>query len=175
MWQQVLTGQMPYEKDGIRLRQTDARDVAMHIQLYSSLDVRRFVGSPIHLSRGEALSAVTERSLGMRNIYAVDDIRSSTSIGECGFIGNNYIPQTDISIMLLPEFQSKGFGRRVLRILRNLWVYELKQQECFATVWKKNAAGRAILVEEGFDQVDSYTDVRVSESCYVYRYSRNET
>ncbi len=108
----------------------------------------------------------------MVGIFVAEDVHENVSIGECGFIASNYIPQTDTSIMLLPQYHGVGYGRRILRTLYGLWVYEIGQSTCVATVWQSNVAARSILSSEGFSQTSEYIDVRVDEPCLVYERSR---
>jgi GNAT superfamily N-acetyltransferase len=172
MWQEVLDELMPYEANGLRFRKTDARDVDVHLLLYNDPKVRQFVGPPLNLSREQALKDVTTRSMGMAGIYVVEDAGTGISIGESGFIGSNYISETDMSIMLLAQHHGCGYGRRILRSLYSLWVDQLGHETCFATFWQANVAARSILESEGFVQVDEYIDVRVDEPCLVFARGR---
>ena len=146
MWQVELASLMPMEADGLRYRPTRDVDAELHQRLYKNL------------SREAALDAVVRRHLGMAGLYVVEDISVGQAVGECGFIANRDIPETDTSIMLLPQFQHCGYGRRILRTLYGLWVNELRRDSCFATVLSTNSAAISLLASGGFSQVREYND-----------------
>ena len=109
----------------------------------------------------------------MAGIFVVEDARSGGSVGECGFIGNNYIAQIDTSIMLPPEHQQRGYGARVLGTLYDIWVNYLRNESCVATVWAHNIKAISLVTSAGFSQVGEYTDIY--EVCHlVYERHRAE-
>ena len=70
--------------------------------------------------------------------------------------------------MLLPQHQLRGYGRRILHILYDIWVGEVGQGTYFATVWEANGPAKAILRSERFVETSDYVDIRVNQRCLVY-------
>jgi RimJ/RimL family protein N-acetyltransferase len=98
----------------------------------------------------------------LAGIFVVEDIEVGTTLGECGFSGNSYLPLiADMSIMLVPAHHRCGYGSRILRVLFDLWTRDLGNPVCHATTWRINAAGNTILRSAGFTVVHQYIDARV--------------
>ncbi len=95
----------------------------------------------------------------MAGLYVVEDAALCSPIGECGFAPNNYINGVEASIMLLPEFQARGYGRTILKALWAFWVEQLGNDSCVATAWSENIHAASLLTSQHFSQVDQYTDV----------------
>lgn len=163
---------MPIEANGLRFRTSDAQDVDLHLRLYNDPLVRQFVGDPLNMSREEAFVAVVDRPAGMGGIFVVEDLSAGYPVGECGFIGNNYIPETDTTVMLLPEYQNSGYGKRILPILFDLWSNVLGKHSLAATIWPDNIAAAALLKACCFQQAGEYTDVHQSNRLVFKRFRK---
>ena len=137
---------MPVEAGGLRYRTTSEGDADLHRCLFNNV------------SHEAAVEAVVRRHRGMAGLYVVEDIATHDAVGECGFIGNRDIPETDTCIMLLPRFQRCGYGRRILQTLYELWTSDLENDKCFATVLSSNAGAIGLLSSGGFTQVRTYID-----------------
>lgn len=116
------------------------------------------MASSLNLAEAEAADALKQVSPATDSLYVIESISDGVSLGYCGFTPNRYIPETDMLISLLPEYQHCGYGGEVLSILQSAWLDRLGNDECFATVWPENTKMVALLQPHGFTRVREYVD-----------------
>ncbi len=173
MWQELLAKSMPWEGDRVRLRFITPNDARLHMRLSNEADVRRFLGPSLNLTATEAVEGVTKLAgrPATNSMYVIESISDGVSLGYCGFVPNRDIPETDMLISFLPEYQGCGYGGEVLSMLQHAWLDRLGNDECFATVCPENTKAVALLRSHGFTCVREYVDF-FDQVHHVYKFSR---
>ena len=168
MWQELLASSLPWEGRRLRLRRIKPSDARLHVRLSNDLEVRRFLGSTLNLTEEEARAGLTRQIAARSSMYVIELLGSDDSLGYCGFTPNRHIPETDLLVSLLPEYQARGYGSEVLGMLKSAWLERLGNEECFATVLPENAKAISILRHHGFKRVREYVDF-FEEVHHVYK------
>ena len=171
LWQEILARSMPWTGKRIRLRVITPDDARLHMRLSNDADVRRFMGPPLNLTETQAVDGLRRISPATDSLYVIESAPDGMSLGYCGFLPNRDIPETDMLISLLPEYQRYGYGGEVLSILKSAWLVRLGNEECFATVWPENTKAVGLLRSHGFSHVRAYTDF-FEKIHHVYKCSR---
>lgn len=172
MWHELLAKSMPWQGDRVRLRFVTAGDAQLHLRLSNDADVRRFLGPSLNLTEAEAVEGLKRANSATDSLYVIEAVADGASLGYCGFMPNRDIPEMDMLISLLPEYQQCGYGGEVLSLLKAAWLNRLGHAECFATVWPDNEKAVALLQSRGFSYVREYMDI-FDQLHHVYRCPRD--
>ena len=171
MPQEILARYMPLLGGRVRLRLITPDDAWLHMRLSNEPNVRRFLGPSLNQTEETARNGLIRHlSEGEASLYVIELISDRTPVGYCGFSPNRDIPEKDMLIALLPEYQDSGYGADVLGMLKDAWLGPLGHYECFATVWPENTRAVALLLAHRFVKVREYVDF-FGQVHHVYRCS----
>jgi RimJ/RimL family protein N-acetyltransferase len=159
-WQQDISESLPWQSAKLRLRESKPTDAKLVHQILTDPNVMRFLGGPLGLSEHRVQESILTRSGWMDSLYIIETIAECTSIGHAGILDNTSIGEGEIDflIALLPKYQSEGYGKEVLCLLRDRWITETRRNYCTASVRPENQTSVKILAQCGFRKIGEYED-----------------
>ncbi len=111
----------------LRLRWLEASDAAFILELVNDPDWHRHIGDRGVRTLDDALAYIAEGPRAMysrlgHGLYAIDLLRGGATIGLCGLIRRDTLPEVDIGYALLPQFRGHGYAleaaQATLRVAR---------------------------------------------------------
>lgn len=134
--------------DRLTLRPFEERDKEALIEMYTSPEIRRYLGGPVG---AETVEALRYADIGAKwGSFCIAEQGNDEAIGSCSFDRN--CDELEISFQFIPERAGLGFAHEaVSAALRWAWA-TLDDESITAVPQTDNVAARALLRRLGFTQ-----------------------
>ena len=143
------------ENDKLRLRAMEPEDLDWLYRLENNTDLWKYGTTNVPYSRYALKRFIEETS---HNIYADAQLRlivaqknTSKAVGIVDLF--DYSPahaRAEVGIVILPEYQKQGIGRKALRLLRYYAKEKLRLHQLYAFVDQQNPVAQKLFIKEGY-------------------------
>jgi len=144
------------DTERLRLRHLDAEDAPMILDLLNDAGFLRYIGDRGVRSLDDARTYIAEgpvesyrrHGFGLNHVGLRD--ASGASIGMCGLLKREHLPDPDIGFALLPAHVSRGYAREAAQAVIAHARDMLGVRRILATTALDNAASIRLLEQLGF-------------------------
>lgn len=161
------------ETDRLVIRQLTLEDTSFIIELVNSPGWLRFIGdrniktddqAKDYLENGP-LKSYEQHGFGL---YLVELKSDKTSIGMCGLIKRDTLPQPDIGFAFFPEFMRQGFAFEAASAVMTLATDTLKLPTVMAITLPENDRSRKLLEKIGLTFSRLFLSPTTNEELMLY-------